>query len=99
MTGPQFSWDMVDYSLADVPVENNERFSFGQSILFIMLFSWVWARDIWPMIEYVDGVQGFDTELLSSWASRHKIHSSNFVLEDLRLSYGWNTSRKRNANI
>ena len=46
VAGPQVSWDMADYSLTDVPVEKNERFSFGQSILCIVLFSWVWARDI-----------------------------------------------------
>ena len=99
MPGPQVSWDMADYSLTDVPVEKNERPSFGRSILFIMLFSLVWACDIWPMIEYLDGVQGFDTELLSSCTGRGKIHSSSFVLQELRLSCGWNTSRKRNTNI
>ena len=55
--------------------------------------------NIWPMIENVDGVQRFDTELLSSWASRHKIHSSNFVLQELRLTDGWKTSKKPNTNI
>ena len=39
VAGPQVGWDMVDYSLAEVPVEKKERFSFGQRILFIMLFS------------------------------------------------------------
>ena len=39
VAGPQVSWDMADYSLTDVLVEKNERLSFGQSILFIVLFS------------------------------------------------------------
>ena len=99
MAGPQVSWDMTDYGLTNVPKESRETLAIGQSIPFIVLFSWVWARDIWPMIEYVDWVQGFDTELLSSWAGRGKIHSSSFVLQELRLGYGWNTSRKRNTNI
>ena len=51
------------------------------------------------MIVYVDRVQGFDTDLLSSWTGRGKIHSSSFVFQELTLSYGWNTSRKINTNF
>ena len=97
--GPQVSWDMVDYGLTDVLVENRERLASGQGILFIELFSIVWTRDIWAMIKYVDGVQGLYIKLLSSWTCRGKIHSSNFVLEELRLSCGWNTSTKTNTKI
>ena len=78
---------MADYSLTDVTVEKSKTLAFGQSILFIVLFSWVWVRDIWAMIEHVDPIHGFDTYLLSSWAGRGKISSSSFVLQELWLSF------------
>ena len=50
------------------------------------------------MIDYADVVQKFHCEHLSSWASRVKLHSSTFVLQELICSHGCNTSRERNTN-
>ena len=50
------------------------------------------------MIDYVRAVQEFYAELLSSWASRVKLHTSTFVLQELRCNHGCNTSRERNTN-
>ena len=51
------------------------------------------------MIDYADVVQKFHCEHLSSWASRVKLHSSTFVLQELICSHGGNTWRERNTNI
>ena len=82
-----------------MPVEKREKLAFGQSILFIMLFSQIWAPDIWPMTNYVGAVKEFFSELLSSWAIRVKIYSLNSVLQELRCSHKCNTSRERNTKI
>ena len=80
VAGPQVSWDVTYYGLTDVPVAKSERLAFGQSIPSIVLFSWIWARHIWPKIEYVDAILGFHTELLSSWVARSEICSSSLDL-------------------
>ena len=54
---------------------------------------------MYAMIDYVGAVQEFPPELLRSWASKVKLHSSNFVFQDLRRSHLCNTSRERTTNI
>ena len=51
------------------------------------------------MIDYAHVVQKFHCEHLSTWASRVKLHSSTFVLQELICSHGCNTSSERNTNI
>ena len=51
------------------------------------------------MIDYADIVRKFHCENLSSWASRVKLRSFTFVLEELICSHRCNTSRERNTNI
>ena len=51
--GPRVSSE----SLIDIDVELRESLCFHQITLFIVLFSFTWARDIWPIIDQLDTVR------------------------------------------
>ena len=57
-----------------------KRFYFCEIFLFIVFFIFIWARDIWPMIDSVDAVQGFPSQLRSSVVCGSRISFSDILL-------------------
>ena len=66
-------------SLIDMDVKLRESLCFHQITLLIVLFSFIWARDIWPIIDQLDAVRYFHFGVLSSWKSKDKICSSDII--------------------
>ena len=76
----------VCQSFIDMSVNGVKGFTFVKST-YIMLFSFIWARDIWLMKNLPDAVQEVRFQLLPSLGSKCSLCDWHFVLKDLIFSH------------